>query len=158
MYRCSSKVVRRRRKRRWKTERSASTPRCSNRTRPSVCIPHYQVPYYGEKESHRKCQEIFKNKDVDILEGLRVLGSAIVSASACHDFKRKVVLEHTNHFPTRTACLNIPSECISSEYQRYANQIVSFNLNNDRPGRVPARARESNQRKINPKTDRKKTQ
>ena len=47
------------------------------------------------KKNHiENAEEIFKNKYVDILEGHRVLGSVISSASACHDFKTKIVSEH----------------------------------------------------------------
>ena len=47
------------------------------------------------KKNHiENAKEIFKNKDVDVLEGHRVLGSVIGSTSACHDFKTKIVSEH----------------------------------------------------------------
>ena len=81
----------------------------------------------AKKNQLENAKEIFKNEDVDILEGHRVLGSVIGSASACHDFKTKVVSEHAKTISKLAQhALNSPSECISSVYQRYANQVVLF--------------------------------
>ena len=47
-----------------------------------------------KKDHTEHPEEIFKNKDVDILEGHRLLGSVVHSASACHDIKTKIASEH----------------------------------------------------------------
>ena len=42
-----------------------------------------------------KAKEMFKGKDVDIVDGNRVLGSVVGSATACDDFKSKVISDHS---------------------------------------------------------------
>ena len=88
-------MVSRRLKRRRETERSTSTL-------------HEALAEHGPPFGYRitKChimtkknhtehpEETFKNKDVDILKGHRLLGSVVRSASACHDIKTKIASEH----------------------------------------------------------------
>ena len=79
----------------------------------------------ANKNPIENATEIFQHKDFNILEGHRVPGSIIGSASACHNPKTKIASERAkklsfrnfrNHFETLTARQNSHSECISSIY------------------------------------------
>ena len=79
----------------------------------------------AKKNPIENATEIFQHKDFNILEGHRVPGSIIGSASACHNPKTKIASERAkklsfrnfrNHFETLTARQNSHSECISSIY------------------------------------------
>ena len=103
------------------------------------------------RKSHLgNAKEIFKNKDVDILEGHRVLGSLIGSVSACHDLKTKVVSEQAKTISELAQHAKTAPRNVYQAYTKGMQTKLSFlTLINSRHGRVPERARETNQRGLN---------
>ena len=95
----------------------------------------------AEKNHLENPKEIFKNKDGHFgrPSNTRIGHRQRICLSRFQN--KSSVRARKNHFQTRTARQNSPSECTSSVYQRYANQIVLFNPNNTRHGRVPASPR-----------------
>ena len=67
-----------------------------------------------------------KNKEVDILEGHRVLVSVIGSASACHDLITKIVSEHAKTISKRSQHAKTAPQNVYQAYTKDMQTKLSF--------------------------------
>ena len=83
--------------------------------------------YIIAKKNHiENAKKIFKNKDVDILEGHRVLGSLISSAFACHNFKTKIASEHAKTTSTLSQHAKTAPQNVYKAYTKGMQTKLSF--------------------------------